>query len=242
VPPGKKLNVINGCGAFGASVCTLLMLLPVMIGTGGASAAVACSMQGMCSFATGNPFLVSLFALMSNNWVVQALLIVSLGLILYGMRGVGVLPLAMSAIGGVLLYVGMFVLRMSIPVTIGASFALGLSYGIAYLPSLIRRAGRNPSMARTGAAHTIRIFSAGCELCTDTVAIVEVGKCKECLMEVLRVDDEQNHGLLKQYDIVAVPSIIVDGRIKVVGRPEFPWFCGDDFYKMLEAKFPLRGK
>jgi hypothetical protein len=43
----------------------------------------------------------------------------------------------------------------------------------------------------------------------------------------------------KLYKITAVPTIVVDGRIKVVGVPDFPWFCGDDFYRFLEKNFPL---
>jgi len=46
--------------------------------------------------------------------------------------------------------------------------------------------------------------------------------------------------LTERHNITAVPSIVIDGKIKVVGKPTFPWFCGDKFYKMLEKKFPLR--
>jgi hypothetical protein len=87
--------------------------------------------------------------------------------------------------------------------------------------------------------HKIQIFSGGCKLCKDTADIVEVGKCKDCKMEILRVEDKQNWTLIKRYNINAVPSIVIDGKIKVVGMPIFPWFCGDEFYKMLEAKYPL---
>jgi len=44
---------------------------------------------------------------------------------------------------------------------------------------------------------------------------------------------------VKRYNITAVPSIVIDGKIKVVGVPTFPWFCGDEFYGMLERKYPL---
>jgi hypothetical protein len=33
---------------------------------------------------------------------------------------------------------------------------------------------------------------------------------------------------------------VIDGKIKVVGKPTFPWFCGDGFYRTLESKYPLR--
>ncbi len=244
MPQLKRLNVVNGCGALGVSVCTFVMFLPLIIGSAGASAVATCSMSGMCVLATGNPLVDSVFGFMTNSFVVQPLLIASIALILYGMRGFGALPLATSGVGGALLYAGMFVLRVSVPVTIIAVLFLGTGYGVAYLPSLTR--GNSPrrkeSTGRMNRPHRIQIFSGGCKLCEDTTEIVEVGKCKDCQMEVLRIDDEKNQGLLDQYKIGAVPSIVIDGRIKVVGKPSFPWFCGESFYKMLEAKFPLRGE
>jgi len=73
----------------------------------------------------------------------------------------------------------------------------------------------------------------------DTVEIVEVGKCKDCRMEVLDVRSKENSELVKDYGVTSVPSIVIDGKIKLVGKPTFPWFCGDEFYKMLERKYPL---
>ena len=69
--------------------------------------------------------------------------------------------------------------------------------------------------------------------------MVEVGKCTECKMEVLDVGSSENRELLKRYDITAAPSIVIDGKIKVVGVPTFPWFCGDEFYRMLEREYSL---
>ncbi len=85
--------------------------------------------------------------------------------------------------------------------------------------------------------HTILVFSGGCELCRETADIVEVGKCKDCKMEVLSIENHME--LAKQFGVTSVPSIVIDGKIKVVGKPTFPWFCGDDFYKMLKSKYPL---
>jgi hypothetical protein len=84
------------------------------------------------------------------------------------------------------------------------------------------------------------VFSGGCELCKETVDIVEVGKCKDCKMEVVDVKAPENADLIRHFRISAVPSIVIDGRIKVVGKPSFPWFCGDEFYRMLESKYPLK--
>lgn len=87
--------------------------------------------------------------------------------------------------------------------------------------------------------HRIQIFNGGCGLCKKTIDIVEVGKCKDCKMEVINATGTDNDEVMKRYDITAVPSIVIDGRIKVVGLPQFPWFCGDEFYKMLETNYPL---
>jgi glutaredoxin len=60
-------------------------------------------------------------------------------------------------------------------------------------------------------------------------------------MRVFNIDsgDEEVKMKRKLYKITAVPTIVVDGKIKVVGVPDFPWFCGDDFYRFLEKNFPL---
>lgn len=70
--------------------------------------------------------------------------------------------------------------------------------------------------------------------------IVELGKCQDCKMEVLRIDEREAEEPARRYDITAVPSIVIDGKIKVVGKPAFPWFCGDEFYATLERKYPLK--
>jgi len=89
--------------------------------------------------------------------------------------------------------------------------------------------------------HLIEVFTGGCSLCRKVVNIVTVGKCRDCIMRVFEVDsgDEEVKMKRKLYKITAVPTIVVDGRIKVVGVPDFPWFCGDDFYRFLEKNFPL---
>jgi glutaredoxin len=89
--------------------------------------------------------------------------------------------------------------------------------------------------------HLIEVFTGGCSLCRKVVNIVTVGKCRDCIMRVFDVDsgDEEVKMKRKLYKITAVPTIVVDGKIKVVGVPDFPWFCGDDFYRFLEKNFPL---
>lgn len=90
--------------------------------------------------------------------------------------------------------------------------------------------------------HTIEIFSAGCPLCTHMIDDIGIGKCQGCKMivyNVNRMGDELKRKM-RNYGINSVPTVLVDGRIKVVGMPDFPWICGDDLYRILEQKYPLR--
>jgi hypothetical protein len=44
---------------------------------------------------------------------------------------------------------------------------------------------------------------------------------------------------IKDYGVKAVPTTIIDGKIKIVGIPDFPWISGDDLYKKLKKEYPL---
>lgn len=90
--------------------------------------------------------------------------------------------------------------------------------------------------------HTIEIFSANCPLCKHITDVIEVGKCKGCNQIVYDVNNmtEKIKSKMNDYGIKSVPTTIIDGRIKVVGIPDFPWICDDDLYKKLEKKYPLR--
>jgi hypothetical protein len=89
--------------------------------------------------------------------------------------------------------------------------------------------------------HIIEIFSGGCDICRRVVDIVTVGKCKDCVLRILEVNSGDGDVQRKRrlYNITAVPTIVIDSKIKVVGIPGFPWFCGDEFYRFLEKNFPL---
>lgn len=93
-----------------------------------------------------------------------------------------------------------------------------------------------------GVAHTIEVFTGGCPLCRKTLEIVEVGKCASCVLieRDLEAEFEAHAELGRRYGVRAVPTIVVDGRIKVEGVPDFPWFCGDEFFAWLERNYPLR--
>jgi hypothetical protein len=44
---------------------------------------------------------------------------------------------------------------------------------------------------------------------------------------------------MKKYGVKAVPTTIIDGEIKVVGIPDFPWICGDELYTKLEQDYRM---
>lgn len=54
-----------------------------------------------------------------------------------------------------------------------------------------------------------------------------------------KMDDKLKQAM-KQYGVTSVPTVVIDGSIKVVGIPDFPWICGDDLYKFLKQRYKLK--
>jgi Thioredoxin domain len=101
-----------------------------------------------------------------------------------------------------------------------------------------------PNITMKQQHHTIEIFSAGCPLCRHIFDDIQVGKCQGCnqtVYDVNRMTDEVK-SKMKDYGITSVPTTIIDGSIKVVGIPNFPWICGEDLYLMLKSEYPLGKK
>ena|SRR5688500_3403491 len=92
--------------------------------------------------------------------------------------------------------------------------------------------------------HTIEIFSANCPLCKHITDDIEIGKCKGCNQIIYNVNEMTNELKLKmkEYGIKAVPTTIIDGNIKVVGIPDFPWVCGDELYMKLKRDYGINNK
>jgi len=90
--------------------------------------------------------------------------------------------------------------------------------------------------------HTIEIFSASCPLCKHIIDDIEIGKCEGCNQIVYDVNNmtEEIKVKMRDYDIKSVPITIIDGKIKVVGIPDFPWICGDDLYKKLKSDCSIK--
>jgi hypothetical protein len=104
---------------------------------------------------------------------------------------------------------------------------------------ILSASSHGPTMKR---GHTIEIFSAGCPLCTYVSDVIEVGRCRGCTQIVLDVNQatEEVEGKMREYGVHAVPTIVIDGEIKITGIPPFPWVCDEDFYRRLREDYPLR--
>ncbi len=94
----------------------------------------------------------------------------------------------------------------------------------------------NPDTVMAKQGHTIEIFSANCPLCRHIIDDIQIGKCQGCTQTVYNVTKmtEDVKRKIREYGITSVPTSVIDGSIKVVGIPDFPWICSDDLYKKLK--------
>lgn len=90
--------------------------------------------------------------------------------------------------------------------------------------------------------HTIEIFSASCPLCRHIIDDIQIGKCQGCNQTVYDVNEmtDEVKRKMKDYSVTSVPTTIIDGSIKVVGIPDFPWICGEDWYLKLKREYSLK--
>jgi len=90
--------------------------------------------------------------------------------------------------------------------------------------------------------HTIEIFSANCPLRKHVIDTIEIGKCEGCKLAIYDVNNMTEIKVkIKDYGVKSVHTTIIDGKIKVMGIPDFPWICGEDLYKKLRKDHPLKG-
>ncbi|HEX9709065.1 MAG TPA: hypothetical protein VGB42_03740 [Candidatus Thermoplasmatota archaeon] len=88
-------------------------------------------------------------------------------------------------------------------------------------------------------AHKLQLFSGGCPLCVSFLREIEAGKCGPCELEVLDTRDPASRHAMAEYDVRVVPTLVVDGRIRIEGALDVPWVCDDDFYARLERMYPI---
>lgn len=63
------------------------------------------------------------------------------------------------------------------------------------------------------ATRKIEVFSAGCAVCEDTVALINRTACPSCEVEILDMHKPEVSRRARQYGIRSVPAVVVDGRL-----------------------------
>jgi len=68
--------------------------------------------------------------------------------------------------------------------------------------------------------HTIEVFTSGCPLCKETIQIVREAKCPECTLTEYNILQKTEYlERARKYRVKAVPSIVVDGKLAIKGKP-----------------------
>lgn len=65
----------------------------------------------------------------------------------------------------------------------------------------------------------IEVFTANCPLCKDTLELIKKESCSECEVIERRCSGDECCDPAKDYGIKAVPTIVVNGKIAIVGKP-----------------------
>ena len=59
----------------------------------------------------------------------------------------------------------------------------------------------------------IEVFSAGCAICEDTVALINRIACPSCEVEILDMQKPEVAKKARAYGVRSVPAVAVDGRL-----------------------------
>lgn len=57
----------------------------------------------------------------------------------------------------------------------------------------------------------IEVFSAGCGLCEDTIAMVQNAACSSCEVIILDVNDKETLARARELGVQSVPAVAIDG-------------------------------
>ncbi len=85
--------------------------------------------------------------------------------------------------------------------------------------------------------HRIIVFTGYCHLCNEVVDEIEAGKCAGCELTVYDVSEHE--ALAGEYGVRVVPTVIIDGEVKIEGRADIPFVCGEETYAHFKQRYPL---
>ncbi len=88
--------------------------------------------------------------------------------------------------------------------------------------------------------HRITVFTSDCFLCRDVVDEIEAGKCASCELTVYDVSEHK--ALVREYGVRVVPTVIIDGEVKIEGRADIPFVCSEESYAHFKEKYPILHK
>jgi hypothetical protein len=63
------------------------------------------------------------------------------------------------------------------------------------------------------AKRKVEVFSAGCAVCEDTIALINRIACPSCEVQILNMHNADVAQKAKRYGICSVPAVVVDGRL-----------------------------
>lgn len=63
------------------------------------------------------------------------------------------------------------------------------------------------------ATRKIEVFSAGCAVCEDTVALINRIACPSCEVEILDMQRPEVARKANAYGIRSVPAVVIDGKL-----------------------------
>lgn len=86
--------------------------------------------------------------------------------------------------------------------------------------------------------HRIEVFSSNCPLCDEVVKEIEAGKCVGCQLIVHSMSESM--GLAEQYGVRVVPTVVIDGEVKIEGRADVPFVCSEETYAYFRENYPLK--
>lgn len=85
--------------------------------------------------------------------------------------------------------------------------------------------------------HRIEVFSANCPLCNQVVDEIDAGKCAGCQLRVYTLSE--NMDLARKYGVRVAPTVIIDGEVKIEGKPDIPFVCSDETYEYFKSRYPF---
>jgi glutaredoxin len=63
------------------------------------------------------------------------------------------------------------------------------------------------------AKRNIEVFSAGCSVCQETIAMVRGNACPSCEVKVLDMNNPDIAARAKRLGIRSVPAVVIDGKL-----------------------------